>query len=425
MTKQYKLKTKKAPAERGVVETYKAPAPPTKGKTIGLDGHPDTFTVAEFVGQTPHDARKVGSRENLSMEELMKWAAAKLTPQDIIVLEAGSNSFEVCKRLGNLGLRACVLESCHVGKHAKTYVDNDKMAAARIALVYLAGNAPCVWVPDEQSRERRELLHAYRKSVRDQTAATNSLKGYLNGHGIRLGKRSLEEKSTASWIREQREWSALQTQILDEHLAAIAETKERRKRLYRMIGAQMAGEPRMMRCMKVLGVGIISAFALLAVIGDISRFHSPEKLVAYIGLNPGRLKSGHGKDIRIGVGKRGRGDIRELLVQGAQSVLNRGRSTPLGQWGWKLFARKGSRNVAVAAVARKLLVQVWHVLQGNPPVALESDKSFCEKLRKLSVTLGTTLRKELGLQTCIARSVQALIARCQADNIAGPPSQPV
>jgi transposase len=121
---------------------------------------------------------------------LLKWATAELTPQDIILLEAGSNSFEVCKRLGNLGLRACVRESCHVGKHAKTYADNDKMAAARIAPVYLAGNAPCVWVPDEQSQERRELLHAYRKAVTEHTAATNSIKGYLNGHGIRLGKHS-------------------------------------------------------------------------------------------------------------------------------------------------------------------------------------------------------------------------------------------
>ena len=74
-------------------------------------------------------------------------------------MEAGSNSFEFCSRLHALGLRAVVLESCHVGKHAKTYADNDRMAAARIALVYLAGHAPCVWVPDEQSRQRRELLH--------------------------------------------------------------------------------------------------------------------------------------------------------------------------------------------------------------------------------------------------------------------------
>jgi transposase len=407
MTKEYILKNtdKKRPKEVEAVETYLAPAPPSNGKIIGLDCHPDTFTAAVFVGQTPHDARKITTRENLTMEALLNWAAADLSPQDIILLEAGSNSFEVCKRLGGLGLKACVLESCHVGKHAKTYADNDKMAAARIALVYLAGNAPCVWVPDEQSRERRELLHAYRNAVSDHTAATNSIKAYLNGHGIRLGKHSLEEKATAQWIRKQREWSVLQTQILEEHLGAIAESKERRKRLYRMIGAEMAGDAQMMRCMKVLGVGIVSGFALLAVIGDIQRFHSPEKLVAYIGLNPGQRQSGRGKDIRLGVGKRGRSDIRQLLVQGAQAVLRMGRHTALGQWGWKLFARKGNR---------KLLVQVWHMLQGNPPTALESDKSFTLKLHKLAVVLGTSLRKDLGLGKSLAEGVGVLRQRTLA-----------
>lgn len=413
MTKTYILKTQTVPAERSAVETYLAPPPPSKGKIIGLDCHPDTFTAALFVGQTPHDARKIGSRENLSLDALLKWAAAELTPQDIILMEAGSNSFELCKRLGNLGLKACVLESCHVGKHAKTYADNDKMAAARIALVYLAGNAPCVWVPDEQSRERRELLHAYRKAVDDHTAATNSIKSYLNGRGLRLGKHSLDEKTTSQWILEQADWSVLQKNILAEHLTNITESKERRKRLYRLIAAEMAADPKMMRCMKVLGVGIVSAFALLAVIGDIGRFHSPEKLVAYIGLNPGQRQSGKGKDIRLGVGRRGRGDIRNLLIQGAHAIMRSGRNTPLGQWGWKLFARKGNRNVAVAAIARKLLVQVWHLLHGNPPLALESDTSFRIKLQKLAVALGSTLRTGIGLGKTLEDTVKTLLSRCQ------------
>lgn len=413
MTKTYILKTQTVPADRSAVETYLAPPPPSKGKIIGLDCHPDTFTAALFVGQTPHDARKIGSRENLSLDALLKWAAAELTPQDIILMEAGSNSFELCKRLGNLGLKACVLESCHVGKHAKTYADNDKMAAARIALVYLAGNAPCVWVPDEQSRERRELLHAYRKAVDEHTAATNSIKSYLNGRGLRLCKHSLDEKTTSQWILDQADWSVLQKNILAEHLANITESKERRKRLYRLIVAEIAVDPTMMRCMKVLGVGIVSAFALLAVIGDIGRFHSPEKLVAYIGLNPGQRQSGKGKDIRLGVGRRGRGDIRNLLIQGAHAIMRSGRNTPLGQWGWKLFTRKGNRNVAVAAIARKLLVQVWHLLHGNPPLALESDTSFRIKLQKLAVALGSTLRTGIGLGKTLEDSVKTLISRCQ------------
>ena len=293
MTKTYQFKT--PPKETLGVETYLAPPPPSQGKIIGLDCHPDIFTAAVFVGQTPHDARKVGSRENLGLQALLQWVAKEFGPQDLFLLEAGSNSFELCTRLHALGLRAVVLESCHVGKHAKTYADNDKMAAARIALVYLAGNAPCVWVPDERSRQRRELLHVYRKAVEDHTAAGNSLRAYLNGNAIRPAKGNLELESTRQWILKQRDWSPLQREILAEHFGDLDVCKERRKRLYRLIAAQMSGQPMMLRSMKVLGVGLINAFALLAVIGDVRRFERPEKLVAYIGLNPGQRQSGTGK----------------------------------------------------------------------------------------------------------------------------------
>jgi transposase len=419
MTKTCKLKTHPEKGGAPGVETYLAPPPPLEGKIIGLDCHPDTFTAAVFTGQTPHDARKLGSRENLSLQALLGWAAKEFGPRDIFLLEAGSNSFELCMRLHALGLRAVVLESCHVGKNAKTYADNDKMAAARIALVYLAGNAPCVWVPDEGSRQRRELLHIYGKAVTDHTAAGNSLKAYLNGNAIRPAKRNLDLESTRQWILNARSWSAMQRQILAEHFGDLDACKERRKRLYRLIAAEMSGEPLMLRCMKVLGVGLINAFALLAVIGDVRRFERPEKLVAYIGLNPGQRQSGKSKNIKLGVGKRGRGDVRHLLIQGAQAVLRMGRNTALGQWGWKLFARKGNRNVAVAAIARKLLVQVWHILWGNPPTTLESDKSFMLKLHKLAVTLGSSLRRQLGLGDTLPQCVQALAKRTlQAVNTA-------
>jgi transposase len=417
MTKTYQLKT--PPKEALGVETYLAPLPPSQGKIIGLDCHPDIFTAAVFVGQTPHDARKVGSRENLGLQALLGWAAKEFGPQDLFVLEASSNSFELCTRLHALGLRAVVLESCHIGKHAKTYADNDKMAAARIALVFLAGNAPCVWVPDEQSRQRRELLHAYGKAVADHTAASNSLRGYLNGNAIRPAKGNLELESTRQWMLKQRDWSPMQKEILAEHFGELDACKERRKRLYRLIAAEMSGQPMMLRSMKVLGVGLVNAFALLAVIGDVRRFQRPEKLVAYIGLNPGQRQSGTGKNINLGVGKRGRGDIRHLLIQGAQAVLRMGRATALGQWGWKLFARKGNRNVAVAAVARKLLVQVWHMLSGNPPTALETDKSFTLKLHKLAVVLGASLRRELRLGDTLPACIQTLRSRAlQPANIA-------
>lgn len=397
-------------------EIYAAPPPPLKGRVIGLDCHPDTYTAAVFQGSTPHDARKLTSRENMSLEKLLSWAAKEFAKEDLFLMEAGSNSFEIYRRLLALGLRAVVLESSHVGKHAKTYADNDKMAAARIALVYLAGNAPCVWVPDALTGERRELLHVYLKAVADHTAACNSLKSYLNQFAIRLGSRGLQLEGTRKWIFKERDWSPLQKELLGGYFVSLDHQAQQRALFVGLIVQQICAEPLMLRCMKLLGIGKINAFALLAVIGDVKRFDRPEKLVAYLGLNPGQRVSGNGKNIKLGIGKRGRGDMRNLLIQGAHALMRLGASTALGKWGWKLFARKGNRNIAVAAVARKLLVQVWHLLMGNPPTALEADKSLALKLQRLLVELGKGLRAQMGLPDSLSACVLELQRRmlCQS-----------
>jgi len=393
------------------METYKAPLPPRKGRIIGLDCHPDTFTAAVFQGSTPHDARKLCTRDRLSLESLLSWAAAEFTREDLFLLEAGSNSFEIHRRLLALGLRAAVLESCHVGHHAKRYADNDRMAAARIALVYLAGDAPCVWTPDPQSCERRELLHAQQNAVAGHTAAVNTLKSYLNQFAIRPGSRSLRLERTRKWVLEQRDWSQLQQELLTSYFTQLDAEAQRRKCLVTLIAQQVSSEPLMLRCMKLLGIGMINAFALLAIIGDVRRFERPENLVAYLGLNPGQRTSGKTKHIKLGMGRRGRKDLRNLLVQGAQAVLRMGRSSALGKWGWQLFARKGHRHIAVAAVARKLAVQVWHLLAGNPPVIVEPNKSLALKLQKLAVLLGKSLRVQMGLPSNLKECIQQLQER--------------
>jgi transposase len=414
MAKIYKLKKttpEPGPEAPPPVETYQAPPPPAKGRIIGLDCHPDIHAAAVFRGQSVHDAQKLAVRDNLSLDALLQWVAREFTREDLFLLEASANSFEIHGRLLALGLRAVVMESAYVAKHAKTYADNDKMAAARIALVYLGGRAPCVWVPDARTRERRELLHAHRSAVDDHTAAVNSIKGYLNQFAVRPGSRGLHLPRTREWIFAARPWTSLQRELLDGYLANLDAQRQRRDRLVRLINREICKEPLMLRCMKLLGIGPVNAFALLAVIGDVRRFERPGKLVAYIGLNPGQRDSGHGKRVKVGVGNRGRGDMRHLLVQSAQAVLRCGAKTPLGTWGWKLFARKGNRNTAVAAIARKLTVQVWHLLIGNPPEALEGDKTLAFKFRRFAASLGELLRTELGLPARPADCVAVLMAR--------------
>src|SRR3954469_6722509 len=127
---------------KGVVA--EAPQAGPEGKIIGLDCHPDWITAAACQGTQPHNARQL-QQKTVSIEQLLRWAKENFSPGDLFLLEAGSNSFEIARRLIGLGLRAIVLESAHVGYHARKYADNDRLAATRLVRVYLAGDAPQVW----------------------------------------------------------------------------------------------------------------------------------------------------------------------------------------------------------------------------------------------------------------------------------------
>lgn len=280
-------------------------------------------------------------------------------------------------------------------------------------MVYLGTKAPCVWVPDAKTLERRELLHAYQKTVTADTQASNGLKGYLNQFTIRLKKRNATSKATETWILNQREWSELQKHLIQNHLTNVRYAKEKRLNLSRLITLEILKEPKMQLLMSILGIGKINAFALLAIIGDVRRFDNPKKLAAYLGLNPGSRESGAQKRIKVGVGKRGRRDMRSLLIQASQAIMRMGKNSPLGQWGWRLFARKGHRNVAVAAIARKLSAQVWHALMGNKPDLLESNKSRDIKFQKMLIELGKKLRAELGMTGTLRSLIEAMNAKLQ------------
>ena len=75
--------------------------------------------------------------------------------------------------------------------------------------------------------------------------------------------------------------------------------------------------------MTISGVHVTVAVGLLAAIGDISRFASPEKLVSYLGLNPSVRQSGNGPAHHGRVTKQGRVD--QISRIGMDSVLQRHR----------------------------------------------------------------------------------------------------
>ncbi len=394
------------------LRNHPVPETPQGGRVVGLDLHPDIFTVCVLTGRSAREARVVARHKDLPVAGMEVWARHHLHAGDLVLMEAGPGSFEAVRRLEALGLSALVLESAQTGRVADAYLDDDTIASERIARSYLTGLAKVVWVPDALTSERRELLHAHLKATEAETRAVNELRGYLTQFQIRLDKLDPRNAKASEWVLGQRDWSPLQRTLLTQHFERLAFAVSQCEALYAAICQEVLTDPAMAGCLRVLGIGPVNAFAAVAVIGDVGRFSSPGKLVNYLGLHPGRKQSGTGKRLQPGVGNRGRKEMRCLLVQAAQAVMRqKAGASELRDWGWSLFMRKGNRNVAVAAVARRLAEQIWHLLKGGCVTKPEQKRSLTLKLSRMVRRIGAEVREALGLPKKTGDCVAALMER--------------
>ena len=98
---------------------------------IGFDSHPTAFTAALLQGPTPAAAVLEKMFNKVPMGQLPSWAKKHTTAQDLIVLEASGNSFQVVRTLAAIERKALVLESCQMGKLKEAHANNDKISAVR------------------------------------------------------------------------------------------------------------------------------------------------------------------------------------------------------------------------------------------------------------------------------------------------------
>jgi transposase len=364
-------------------------------RVIGLDAHPDTFTAAILQGQTPAQALVEKVFNKVPLSGLVSWADKHTTTEDVLVLEASGNSFQVVRTLATINRRALVLESCQLGKLKEAHANNDKISAVRIAKAYLAGTAKEVWVPDPKTQERRDCFHAHRKAVNQTTRARNRLLSYLSNNGVRLKKGTpLTQSSQSSEVlRKAKAWSVCQWQIVEGLLLELEHAEQRRKHWRSLIAQEVAQDPLLLSLVRLCGIKELIAFAIGALIGDVERFARPGSLVKYIGLNPAFDDSGQGR-WSGGIGGHGRKDLRSLLIQGAQAILR--SKNPLASWGKRLMARKGSYKLAVAAVARRLAVDVWYLLKGRWTTLQEVDTRLKNKVGTIVTGIGTEGLTKIG-----------------------------
>jgi hypothetical protein len=213
---------------------------------------------------------------------------------------------------------------------------------------------------------------------------------------VRLPKGTSLAKGEAATeqLRKLQSWTPRQWQVIEGLLMELRHADEQRAHWRSLIAQEVLSDPQLLSIVRLCGVREMVAFALGAIIGDIHRFAEPRKLVKYIGLNPAFDDSGEGA-WHGGIAGHGRKDLRCLLIESAQAIL-RCSKNPLAQWGKKLLRRKGSVNLTVGAMARKLAVAVWYLMMGRWTPLEEIDAPLAMKVSKMITAVGANGLKQLG-----------------------------
>ena len=150
--------------------------------------------------------------------------------------------------------------------------------------------------------------------------------------------------------------------VIRDLLAEVHHLDERVKQYDVHVQAMAKDSTPAQQLMQILGIGEITATAIVAMVGNAREFSSARQFSAWLGLVPGQYSSG-GKT-RLGrITKAGDSYLRGLLVMGARSVLNTApnKNDSISRWALNVALRRGYWK-AVVAVAAKNARMAWAAL---------------------------------------------------------------
>lgn len=359
---------------------------PTPNRWIGIDAHKHYLVAAGVDAELNH----VFGPQRVQLSRLDAWARKALTPCDAVALEMSTNSFDLYDEISPLVHSMILVHPPHVALIARAQVKTDTSAAFTLARLHAVGLLPAVWVPPCEVRDYRALISQRTKLVRLSTQAKNRLHAVLHRHHLPLPEQDgLFSPDTRDW------WLALDLSPIEllriqSDLDTLAFAQAQIARLEEAIFQIAIDDSRTLFLLQLPGVGVITAVTLLAAIGDISRFPTAKHLVGYAGM--GARVHDSGLTHRTGrITKTGRRDIRACMVEAAHTAC---RIHPH----WKAeLARLEPRlghNKAIVAVARKLLVTVWHVLTDHCADRFADPQIVARKLAQHAYTIGQEHRPD-------------------------------
>ena len=328
---------------------------------VAVDLAKHVFQVA-----VSHAPGRVHKQHRLSRAGFRRFFAAH---EPVLVwMEACGSAHYWGRELTAMGHQVALLPPRTVAR----YRDKNKTDRADTkALLEAARNRAIRPVP-VKSEEQQALtaLHRLRSGyLATRTARINQVRGHLREFGVSipLGARHLVPRARAALD------DGLVPDFLRRPLLAILEEIQQLGEKAESIRTELARlaqhMPAAKQLMSVPGVGVLTATALLAFVGDPHRFKNGRTFAAYLGLTPKEHSSGRTR--RLGrITKCGNPYLRTLLIHGARSALRAGQVAnepdDLRRWALELRKRKGY-NLAAVALANKLARIAWRVWRDDRP----------------------------------------------------------
>jgi len=284
-------------------------------------------------------------------------------PPCLIGMEACSSAHYWARKLREQGHDVKLMAPQFV----KPYVKANKTDAADAEAICEAVTRPTMRFVPIKSVDQHAVLSLHRARsgfVKSRTAQANQIRGLLGEFGIVLPQGIVHVARRLPDIIEDadNELPMVFRELLLRLRSHLLELNRQIQELEDQIDAWHKNNEDSQRLANIPGVGVLTASALVASIGDARCFKNGRELAAWLGLVPRQHSSG-GKPLLLGISKRGDAYLRTLMVHGARSAVRvaANKQTPTDNWTNQLSARRHMNIVSVARANKNARI-VWALL---------------------------------------------------------------
>jgi len=327
--------------------------------TIAVDVAKLVFEVA--VSEHPGHVRE---RHRLSRARFHRFLGEQ--PPATVLMEACGSAHHWARRAQACGHRA-VLVPPHVVRPYVLRNKTDRTDTKGLLEAFRNEEVRAVPVKSE-TQQALSALHRLRSTwLATRTARLNTVRGLLREFGvvIPIGARQVVPHVMTLLEDADAGVPGLLRPALAEATHEIRELEARIRAVARQLETAAAQTVVVGQLRTIPGVGLLTATALVATVGDVQRFPSARHFASYLGLTPRERSTGQRRHLGA-ISKRGDTYLRTLLIHGARSVLCHAKTKTapppdrLRRWALQLERLRG-HNKAAVAVANKLARIAWAV----------------------------------------------------------------